>query len=303
MHVPRRVAAVTAAVTAAAAVFGLVAGRSVVHASPPVIPGFVQVNSGPAGGTVWQGVISDPGWRGRLRPSDVYLPPGFSTLRRYPVLYLLHGMPGSPRSFVDGLHIAAEGDRLIASGAVRPFIAVMPAAGARHYDGEWAGRWEAFVVHTVIPWANARLPVLRGPANTAIGGLSAGGFGAVDIGLRHPGVFGTLEAWSGYFRPVRDGTLRHLSAAALRRYDPALRVRREAALLTADGTRFFLSSGTTHDRWTARTTRAFAAELSSLRLPYTLWLAPGGHDARLWRAQLPAAIVFAEGEPARLAAA
>ncbi len=295
-----RVARAIAAAAAAGALVGLVAGRPAVSASPR-IPGFVRVGVGPGGGTVWQGVISAHARGESLRASDVYLPPGFSTLKRYPVLYLLHGMPGSPRSFVDGLGIASVSDHLIASGAVRPFIAVMPAAGRRHYDGEWAGRWATFVVHTVVPWANARLPTLRDPADTAIAGLSAGGFGAVDIGLRHPRMFGTLEAWSGYFRPARDGPLRHLSAAALRRDDPTLQVRKEAPLLAAAGTRFFLSSGTTHDRWTERVTRAFAAELSSLRLPHTLWLAPGGHDAGFWRAQLPAALTFAE-PPARLSA-
>jgi enterochelin esterase-like enzyme len=126
-----------------------------------------------------------------------------------------------------------------------------------------------------------------------LAGLSAGGYGAVDIGLRHPGLFSTLESWSGYFHPLRAGALVRANAAGLRAHDPSLLVRREAPLLRRLRTRFFLSSGTTHDRLTAAGTRVFAAELRTLRLPHRLALHPGGHDGRLWRAQLPAALAYA----------
>src|SRR5262249_43498849 len=61
-----------------------------------------------------------------------------------------------------------------------------------------------------------------------LAGLSAGGYGAVDIGLRHPLVFGRLESWGGYFSPRADlpvGDPRPLTAAA---HDPPLLARREA---------------------------------------------------------------------------
>jgi enterochelin esterase-like enzyme len=260
---------------------------------PSPLSGFGLVVRGPYGGSVWQGVIPISFLRRFARPGDVYLPPGFSRRRRYPVLYLLHGMPGSPRAYVDTLRIATVADRLIDNGSVRPFIAVMPVAGAPHYDGEWTGPWEAYVVRNVLPWTDAHLPTLRRRADRVLAGLSAGGYGAIDIGLRHPNLFGTLESWSGYFHPLHDGTLRQLASAALRNYDPTLLVQQNVRRLRTTSTRFFLSSGTTHDRWTAAQTQAFAHELQQLGLAHQLWLAPGGHDGRTWRAQLPAALTYA----------
>jgi enterochelin esterase-like enzyme len=123
--------------------------------------------------------------------------------------------------------------------------------------------------------------------------LSAGGYGAVDIGLRHPGLFGTLESWSGYFMPFRDGPLRNASARELAAHDPSLLVRNEAPQLRRLGTRFYLSCGSTADARTAALAKAFAHELDSLRLPHALYLAPGAHDGRFWLAQLPAALQYA----------
>jgi len=176
---------------------------------------------------------------------------------------------------------------------VPPFIAIMPAAGVTvRYDGEWAGLWEQFVVHDVLRWAAARLPIRDDSASRTIGGDSAGGYGAVDIALRHPGLFGTAESWSGYFEPIADGPLHGASSAELRDHDPSLLVRQERRVLRRDGVRFFLSAGT-RDRGVVRDTRVFAAELRRLGLRMHVVVRPGGHNGRFWRAQLPAALEFA----------
>ena len=57
-------------------------------------------------------------------------------------------------------------------------------------------------------------------AGSVIAGLSAGGYGAADIGLRHPDLFGAIESWSGYFRPLPDGPFKHASGAMLAANDP-----------------------------------------------------------------------------------
>src|SRR5262249_7518103 len=140
------------------------------------------------------------------RASAVYLPPGFSPDTRYPVVYLLHGMRGNPSEFWDALNLADVADRLISSGEAPPFIAVLPVAGpgGDPDSGEWAGVWEDYFVQDVVPWVDAQLPVLPGAQNSALEGLCAGGYGAVDIALRHPGLFGTVGSWEGYFAPVFD---------------------------------------------------------------------------------------------------
>jgi enterochelin esterase-like enzyme len=262
---------------------------------PSVLPkGFAPISAGPDGGMVWQGRIPDRALPKLRRPSVIYLPPHASAGTRYPVLYLLQGFRGSPWQFSSGLKLATVADRAITSGAVRPFIAVAAPAGLTpSYDGEWAGAWEDYLVRDVVPWIDAHLPTIRTRAGRAIAGLSAGGFGAVDIGLRHPGLFGTLESWSGYFRPLRDGPFRHADARELAAHDPSLLVRSEAPLLRRLGTRFFLSCGSTADRRTAALATAFARELDTLRLPHALYLRPGGHNGRFWLSQFPEALRYA----------
>jgi enterochelin esterase-like enzyme len=268
---------------------------------PSLLPkSFVPICVGPAGGIVWQGRIPNPALPELRRPSVIYLPPQVSTGTRYPVLYLLQGFRGSPWEFSSGLELAAVADDAIDSGAVRPFIAVaMPAGLTSSYDGEWAGPWEEYLVRDVVPWVDAHLPTIRTRAGRAIAGLSAGGFGAVDIGLRHPGLFGTLESWSGYFKPFRNGPLRHADARELAAHDPSLLVQSEAPLLRRLGTRFYLSSGSTADWRTAALAIAFAHELDALRLPHALYLRPGGHNGRFWLAQFPEALRYALPAPRR----
>jgi enterochelin esterase-like enzyme len=255
--------------------------------------GFHRIGTGPDGGVVAQGWIPNRVVPRFFRATVVYLPPGYDPARRYPVVYLLQGFPGSPYQYVDGIDLPAYADPRIAAGILPAFIAVVPPAGIDAYHGDWTGVWEQYLVHDVVPWADANLPTIPGRAGRILAGLSAGGYGAVDIGLRHPFLFSTLEAWSGYFRPLRAGALVHAGTAGLNAHDPSLLVRREAPLLHRLRTRIFLSCGTTHDRATAAETRAFSAELRTLRLPHRLWLAPGGHDGRLWRAQLTAALAYA----------
>jgi enterochelin esterase-like enzyme len=256
---------------------------------------FSRISVGPAGGTIWQGVI--PGAPGGTRPraSLIYLPPAIDRRRRYPVIYLLHGIRGAPYSFPGGLGLTAVADHLIAERRVRPFIGVMPPAGAdAAYRGEWTGVWELYVVRSVVPYADRTLPTIPEARGRAIAGLSAGGYGAIDIALRHPGMFGTVEAWSGYFKAPHDGSLAHASARTLAAHDPSRLVRRQAPTLRASAIRFFLMTGA-HDRESRAQTRRYAGELTRLGLRPTLRITPGGHTTRSWRAALPDALRFAVG--------
>lgn len=231
------------------------------------LPGFSVTATGPAGGSVLTGPLP-----GTVRPADVYLPPGFSELRRYPVVFLLHGLPGSPSEFVDGAGLLQWADEAITSGTVPPFVAVMPAAGSDHrYNGEWAGPWEQVLVQDVIPWVDAHLPVSSSPRQRVLAGLSAGGFGAFDIALRNPRLFGVVESWSGYFTPLRDGPFKGAGPQLLQANDPRLLVRAQAPLLRAEQTRFFVSTGPYHSHWfRPQQTVRFAHELAALGLPARL---------------------------------
>ena len=263
----------------------------------PRLPGFTVMERGPEGGMLLRGVYPDPRAPQPLRVGYLYLPPGFQAGQRYPVLYLLHGMPGDPTEYVTSLELATVADTMIATHAAEPFIAVLPAAGTHDgYNGEWAGPWESYLVDGVVPWIDANLPTIAGPAGRTIAGLSAGGYGAVDIGLRSPALFGRIESWSGYFTPLHDGPFKGADAATLAANDPTRLIGAEARLLKQLRTRFFLGSGPTHSHWfKEQATLAFASRLRALHLPVTLDLVPTRQGE--WRGQLDAGLRWAFGSP------
>jgi hypothetical protein len=162
-------------------------------------------------------------------------------------------------------------------------------------DEEWAGPWETYLVRDVVPWTKLHLTLGTKQSDRAIAGLSAGAFGAVDIALRNPGIFGVAESWSGYFHPFRDGPFAHASARELAAHDPTLLVRREAALLRARGIRFYLATGFNHGGIFRRWTYDFARELRGLGLPYRVWASGTPDGGRYLRLQLPSALEFAFG--------
>lgn len=264
---------------------------------PPGLSGFVPVAKGPAGGVVLRGRIPNTILPWDHRASAVYLPPGFNaTGERYPVIFLLSGFPGSPSGFYDSLRLATAADGLIAAHRTPPFVAVMPVAGrvnGKRSDEEWAGPWETYLVRDVVPWSTAHLSLSDRESDRAIAGLSAGGFGAVDIALRHLGLFGVAESWSGYFQPFRDGPLTHANAAELAAHDPTLLVRGEAAVLRRQHVRFFLATGFNHGGILRRWTYEFARELKGLRLPNHVWASQQPDGGKYLRVQLPSALAFA----------
>lgn len=245
-----------------------------------LLPGFGPAGQGPAGGQLLRGTFP-----GTFRPGFVYLPPSFDAARRYPVVYLLHGMPGSPQEYVDGTRLAQFADSEISAGRLRPFIAVMPAAGTDgHYNGEWAGQWERAVVD-LVPWVDEYLPAIPNRSARVLAGLSAGGFGAMDIGLRHLDLFGTLESWSGYFAPLHDGPFKHATPADLAAHDPAQLVRFDLRLLERYPTHFYVSTGPPHSHWAKPAqTIAFGDELRGFGQRYTLRVFRDKHGE--WRDQL-----------------
>jgi enterochelin esterase-like enzyme len=136
----------------------------------------------------------------------VYVPPGYGrSARRYPVVYLLHGLPAKASTF---RNVGVERFGRAAAQAGLPVIVIAP-QGARHGEGEpewhdWgAGRdWETAVASDVVRDADHRFRTIADPRDRTLIGASAGGYGAVAIGLDHPETFSVIESWSGYFRPT-----------------------------------------------------------------------------------------------------
>ncbi len=144
------------------------------------------------------------------RDVTVYLPPGYASGdRRYPVLYVLHGIMDSPRTWTvpwpgtppadsDGATIQGLLDRGIAAGRIGPVIAVIvDAEKTCHYtDSPAKGRWTEFVASDLVSWVDARFRTIATSAGRGLLGHSMGGHGAIKVAMLRPGVFGSVYALS-----------------------------------------------------------------------------------------------------------
>jgi enterochelin esterase-like enzyme len=220
----------------------------------------------------------------------VYLPPGYSSHSdtRYPVLYLLHGFPGRPLAFITTVQMGVIEDSLVARGRARPMILVMPFGSTGTFnDKEWANAWNTFVARDVVQYVDTHYRTVATARARAIGGLSEGGYGAINIALHHPREFSVVESWSGYEKP---DPLRSIFGPSLQRLpanDPRLLLRRTAPVLRREGTYFWLYSGT-EDRFRVQN-RAFAHELTQLHVANRFFESFGGHNWALWRKNAVAA--------------
>lgn len=121
---------------------------------------------------------------------NIYLPDGYTESDAdYPVLYLLHGNRGTENSWMRGADLQAQADALIASGDIKPLLIVTP-ADPRYW---WADGYDEPVltafVEDLLPYVESQYRAETSRAGRAIGGYSAGGFGAVNIALQYPQLF------------------------------------------------------------------------------------------------------------------
>ena len=232
----------------------------------------------------------------------VYLPPHYAQQaahgRRFPVMYLLHGDPGSPNVFVRAGALAVRENVLLHEHAIRPMIVVMPSGRTGTFGGsgtEWAnaqsGPWENYVLDVVHNVDN-RFATIRKRQDRGIGGLSEGGFGALNISLHHLGVFSVAESWSGYFNEQASGPFSHEPLSVIRFNSPAQYARVVAPAIHKLGYRAWLYQGTV-DHNPAFHIRGMSDELHAAGAAVHYGFFPGGHDWGLWRAQLPRMLIAA----------
>ena len=140
---------------------------------------------------------------GRLRAS-VLLPEGYDGKRRFPVLFLLHGVGDNFESWTK----PTTGDIVQTAKGLRAIV-VMPEAGRGFFTNWWNGGrradpgWERFYIDELIPLVEERFRVLPGRANHAVAGTSMGGFGASWLGTQIPGYFGSVASFSGFVQHQR----------------------------------------------------------------------------------------------------
>jgi S-formylglutathione hydrolase FrmB len=134
---------------------------------------------------------------GRTMTYQIAFPAGYGTSgeKRYPVLYLLHGLTSNYLAWAN-LGAAKSADGL-------DLIVVMPDAGNSWY-ANWAesaegqkNAWEDYIIKDLIGHVDATYRTIPTREGRAINGLSMGGYGALMLGLRHPDMFCSIGSHSG----------------------------------------------------------------------------------------------------------
>ncbi|HVD02429.1 MAG TPA: alpha/beta hydrolase-fold protein [Candidatus Dormibacteraeota bacterium] len=214
----------------------------------------------------------------------VILPPGYdrSPATRYPVLYLLHGWPGSARDWPN----QGAGDIAAAAAAAHQapaMIVVSPDGnGPRGGAGDsWADdyvpgdRAESSFLQELIPAVSSHFRVLGDRDHQALGGLSSGGYGAVNIALRHPGLFVLAIDLAGDVVPPAKsfGGNQPLQQAN----SPLLLAARPRP---AGAGAFFIGWGA-QDGYAAQNQR-LAEQLQASGYPVSTAVARGGHQWSAW---------------------
>ncbi len=215
---------------------------------------------------------------GTTRRALVYTPPGFSKSKKYPVLYLLHGIGGDEKEWLKGGQPQVILDNLYARKKVQPMIVVMPNGRAMKDDRATGNVFDSVKVQAfatfekdllknLIPYIEKSYPVRKDRESRAIAGLSMGGGQSLNFGLGNLGTF----AWVGSF-----------SAAPNTREpekllpDPEEAKKKLRLLWISCGSedRLMGFSKRTHDY------------LESNDVPHVFFVEPGGHDFKVWKNDL-----------------
>lgn len=212
---------------------------------------------------------------GTTRRALIYTPPGYSKKKKYPVLYLLHGIGGDEKEWLNGGHPEVILDNLYADGKVEPMIVVMPNGRAMKDDRavgnvfdsakvQAFATFEKDLLEDLLPFIEKTFPVLKDREHRAIAGLSMGGGQSLNFGLGHLDKF----AWVGGFS----------SAPNTKRPEELVPspddARKKLKLLwiscgASDGLIGF--SKRTHDY------------LAKNGVPHIYFIEPGVHDFKVWK--------------------
>jgi enterochelin esterase-like enzyme len=153
---------------------------------------------------------------GTRRPLRVYTPPGYSADRKYPVLYMQHGLGNTGTEWTQRAKAPIIADNLLADGKLQPMVIVFPDGNATATVGDekqgdrtqesYGTAYENDLLNEIIPYVESHYSVYTDRVHRAIGGMSMGSGQALNIGLSHLDLFGwiTVVAPAPNTRPLAD---------------------------------------------------------------------------------------------------
>ena len=148
------------------------------------------------------------------REYTIYLPKSYETEadRKYPILYLLHGMTDTDKAWFWRGHVSEVMDQLAASGEAVEMIIVSPNAGGSFDEGNWNGyfdmpgwKYETFFFTEFLPHIESTYRIIGDKSHRAVAGLSMGGGGATAYGQKHPELFSSVYAISALMTIPEQG--------------------------------------------------------------------------------------------------
>jgi S-formylglutathione hydrolase FrmB len=246
----------------------------------------------------------------RVVPYCVLLPPSYDDekTRRYPVLYLLHGLGDNDQMLIHsgGMNLVQD---LWEQKQLGEFLIVTPDADASFYINSRDGhrRYEDFFVDEFLPGVERKYRASAGRNSRGIAGISMGGYGALHIAFRHPQLFGIVGAHSAALieklpninaqNSQQISRLRVLGSAFGSPFDPAfwnlndpVTIARTANL---SGLKIYFDCGSEDDYGFETGAAALDKLLTSRHLSHEFHLYPGGHSWSYFAEHLPALLEFA----------
>jgi len=215
---------------------------------------------------------------GTKRKAIIYTPPGFSKDKKYPVLYLLHGIGGDEKEWLNGAQPDIILDNLYAENKIEPMIVVMPNGRAMKDDRAVgnifdSAKVQAFtdfekdLLNDLIPFIESTFPVHKDREHRAIAGLSMGGGQSLNFGLGNLDKF----AWVGGFSSAPNTKTPELLVPNPSEAKKKLKL---LWLSCGDDDGLILFSQRTHDY------------LKANNVPHIYYIEPGVHDFKVWKNSL-----------------
>ncbi len=212
---------------------------------------------------------------GNARKALVYTPPGYTKKKKYPVLYLLHGIGGDEKEWLRGGNPQLILDNLYAEKKIEPMIVVMPNGRAMKDDRATGNimaadkvaafaTFEKDLLTDLIPFIENKYGVLKDREHRAIAGLSMGGGQSLNFGLGNLDQF----AWVGGFSSAPNTKK---PEELIPNPDDAKKKLRLLWLSCGDDDRLISFSKRTHDY------------LFEHEVPHVYYVEPGVHDFKVWK--------------------